>query len=104
MQDIETASHFFPPPLFLMMTFTVLCRRYSWEAIDKDNNVRYTLKLCESSPATSCGAGTAVCARDLATTTQYSVGQYRPLARQTSDPGLGPWRRHGPSCLADNEG
>lgn len=50
---------------------------YSWEAIDKDNNVRYTLKLCESSPSTSCGAGTAVCARDLttATTTEFSVGE-----------------------------
>ncbi|XP_074540826.1 cation-independent mannose-6-phosphate receptor [Halichoeres trimaculatus] len=48
---------------------------YKWEAIDQDNKVSYTLKLCESSPSTSCGPGTAVCARDLTTNTDQSVGE-----------------------------
>nr|XP_046229339.1 cation-independent mannose-6-phosphate receptor [Scatophagus argus] len=47
---------------------------YKWEAIDKDNKVSYTLKLCESSPSTSCGPGVAVCARNLTTNTEQSVG------------------------------
>ncbi|KAM3602400.1 uncharacterized protein V6R79_003255 [Siganus canaliculatus] len=47
---------------------------YKWEAIDQDNNVRYTLKLCESSPSTSCGPGVAVCATDLRTNTDTAVG------------------------------
>ncbi|XP_041660412.1 cation-independent mannose-6-phosphate receptor [Cheilinus undulatus] len=47
---------------------------YKWEAIDQDNKMSYTLKLCESSPSTSCGPGTAVCARDLTTNTDQSVG------------------------------
>ncbi|XP_029281689.1 cation-independent mannose-6-phosphate receptor [Cottoperca gobio] len=46
---------------------------YTWQAIDQDNNVSYTLKLCESSPSTSCGPGTAICARDLTTTANQSV-------------------------------
>ncbi|XP_030577044.1 cation-independent mannose-6-phosphate receptor isoform X2 [Archocentrus centrarchus] len=50
-----------------------LCR-YKWEAIDKDNNVAYTLKLCESSPSTSCGTGAAVCAKSLTTHKEQSVG------------------------------
>uniref|UniRef100_A0A673C0F7 Insulin-like growth factor 2 receptor n=1 Tax=Sphaeramia orbicularis TaxID=375764 RepID=A0A673C0F7_9TELE len=48
---------------------------YTWEAIDQDNKVSYTLKLCESSPDTSCGSGTAVCARDPTTNTNHSVGE-----------------------------
>ncbi|KAK5852634.1 hypothetical protein PBY51_006486 [Eleginops maclovinus] len=51
-----------------------LCR-YKWEAIDQDNKVGYTLKLCESSPSTSCGADTAVCARNLTLKADHSVGQ-----------------------------
>uniref|UniRef100_A0A8C4YYE4 Insulin-like growth factor 2 receptor n=1 Tax=Gadus morhua TaxID=8049 RepID=A0A8C4YYE4_GADMO len=51
-----------------------LCR-YKWEAIDQDNNVKYTLKLCESSPDTACGAGTAVCASNLTTHEEHSVGE-----------------------------
>ncbi|XP_069028432.1 cation-independent mannose-6-phosphate receptor [Embiotoca jacksoni] len=47
---------------------------YKWEAIDRDRQVRYTLKLCESSPSTSCGPGAAVCARHLATEEKESVG------------------------------
>ncbi|XP_035535041.1 cation-independent mannose-6-phosphate receptor isoform X1 [Morone saxatilis] len=47
---------------------------YKWEAIDRDNKVSYTLKLCESSPLTGCDPGTAVCARDLTTNTNQSVG------------------------------
>lgn len=37
----------------------------------------YTLKLCESSPPTACGPGTAVCAQTLGTDTKKSVGEYR---------------------------
>ncbi|XP_067429257.1 cation-independent mannose-6-phosphate receptor [Thunnus thynnus] len=47
---------------------------YKWEAIDRDNKVSYTLKLCDSSPPTSCGADTAVCARDLNSNIEQSVG------------------------------
>uniref|UniRef100_A0A3Q4BKI1 Uncharacterized protein n=1 Tax=Mola mola TaxID=94237 RepID=A0A3Q4BKI1_MOLML len=47
---------------------------YKWEAIDKDHKVTYTLKLCESSPSTSCGLAAAVCARNLTTNTDGSVG------------------------------
>uniref|UniRef100_A0A3P8SYX8 MRH domain-containing protein n=1 Tax=Amphiprion percula TaxID=161767 RepID=A0A3P8SYX8_AMPPE len=46
---------------------------YKWEAIDQDNRVKYTLKLCESSPSTSCGPGVAVCAQDLTTNVKESV-------------------------------
>uniref|UniRef100_A0A8C9ZHK2 Insulin-like growth factor 2 receptor n=1 Tax=Sander lucioperca TaxID=283035 RepID=A0A8C9ZHK2_SANLU len=52
---------------------------YKWEAIDQDNKVSYTLKLCESSPPTSCGPATAVCARNLASKADQSVGEYSPL-------------------------
>uniref|UniRef100_A0A3B4B5Q6 MRH domain-containing protein n=1 Tax=Periophthalmus magnuspinnatus TaxID=409849 RepID=A0A3B4B5Q6_9GOBI len=38
---------------------------YKWEAIDQDNSVGYSLKLCESSPSTSCGQGAAVCSHEL---------------------------------------
>ncbi|KAI9547306.1 hypothetical protein NQZ68_018529 [Dissostichus eleginoides] len=48
---------------------------YKWEAIDQVNKVGYTLRLCESSPSTSCGPGTAVCARDLNTKASQSVGE-----------------------------
>uniref|UniRef100_A0A8C9ZNR3 Insulin-like growth factor 2 receptor n=1 Tax=Sander lucioperca TaxID=283035 RepID=A0A8C9ZNR3_SANLU len=44
-----------------------------WE--DQDNKVSYTLKLCESSPPTSCGPATAVCARNLASKADQSVGE-----------------------------
>ncbi|XP_076612208.1 cation-independent mannose-6-phosphate receptor [Chaetodon auriga] len=47
---------------------------YKWEAIDVDNKMSYTFKLCESSPSTACGPGTAVCAEDLATKTHRAVG------------------------------
>lgn len=78
------------------MSFIVLCCSYKWEAIDKDNNVMYSLKLCESSPSTSCGLGAAVCARDLTTNTNQSVGEYCPplLLHQTSDRGLSLWWHH----------
>ncbi|TDH00702.1 hypothetical protein EPR50_G00191090 [Perca flavescens] len=48
---------------------------YKWEAIDQDNKVSYTLKLCESSPLTSCGPATAVCARYLTSKADQSVGE-----------------------------
>ncbi|CAK6983216.1 cation-independent mannose-6-phosphate receptor, partial [Scomber scombrus] len=44
------------------------------EALDRDNNVKYSLKLCDSSPSTGCSAGTAVCAQDLKTSSYQSVG------------------------------
>ncbi|KAM9338794.1 cation-independent mannose-6-phosphate receptor [Symphorus nematophorus] len=47
---------------------------YEWKAIDKDNKVSYTLRLCESSPSTSCSSDTAICARDLTTDQAQSVG------------------------------
>ncbi|KAM9704645.1 cation-independent mannose-6-phosphate receptor [Menidia menidia] len=47
---------------------------YKWEAIDQDNKVKYTLKLCESSPSTSCGPATAVCALDLLSKVEQPVG------------------------------
>lgn len=36
----------------------------------------YTLKLCESSPPTSCGSDIAVCAKNLNNNTDQSVGEY----------------------------
>ncbi|XP_068609541.1 cation-independent mannose-6-phosphate receptor [Brachionichthys hirsutus] len=47
---------------------------YDWEAIDQDQEVSYTLRLCVSSPPTSCGVDTAVCARNLTSNTNQSVG------------------------------
>ncbi|PWA27667.1 hypothetical protein CCH79_00000611 [Gambusia affinis] len=47
---------------------------YKWEAVDLDNKVKYTIKLCESSPPTSCGPSTAVCAQNLDSEVKYSVG------------------------------
>uniref|UniRef100_A0AAZ3QLR5 Insulin-like growth factor 2 receptor n=1 Tax=Oncorhynchus tshawytscha TaxID=74940 RepID=A0AAZ3QLR5_ONCTS len=43
-------------------------------AIDRDSKVKYTLKLCDSSPNTECGAGSAVCARNLTSQKNQSVG------------------------------
>uniref|UniRef100_A0A4W6DDK0 Insulin-like growth factor 2 receptor n=1 Tax=Lates calcarifer TaxID=8187 RepID=A0A4W6DDK0_LATCA len=51
--------------------FTELCLC----TVDRDNKVSYTLKLCESSPPTACGPGTAVCAQTLGTDTKKSVGE-----------------------------
>ncbi|XP_053300759.1 cation-independent mannose-6-phosphate receptor [Pleuronectes platessa] len=48
---------------------------YKWEANDGVNKVSYTLKLCESSPPTSCGPSAAVCALDLVSNTKQSVGE-----------------------------
>ncbi|KAJ3606442.1 hypothetical protein NHX12_025963 [Muraenolepis orangiensis] len=48
---------------------------YKWEAIDQHNKVKYTLKLCESSPDTTCGVGVAVCAVNLTTQKGQSVGE-----------------------------
>lgn len=48
---------------------------YKWEAIDKDNNVSYALKLCDSSPKTECGEGSAVCAHYLTSGQHQSVGE-----------------------------
>ncbi len=48
---------------------------YKWEAIDQDSNVRYTLKLCDSSPDTECGKESTVCAHNLTSGQHQSVGK-----------------------------
>lgn len=48
---------------------------YKWEAIDQDKKVSYSLKLCESSPDTSCGAGAAVCAHNRTSNTDHAIGE-----------------------------
>uniref|UniRef100_A0A673X9U3 Insulin-like growth factor 2 receptor n=1 Tax=Salmo trutta TaxID=8032 RepID=A0A673X9U3_SALTR len=58
--------------LCLLLVLMVL--HYKWEAIDRDSKVKYTLKLCDSSPNTACGAGSAVCARNLTSQKNQSVG------------------------------
>lgn len=62
--------------IYLLIVFYSLSCRYKWEAIDQDNKVRYTLKLCDSSPPTSCGADTAMCLRNLTTNKEQSVGEF----------------------------
>ncbi|KAM4713477.1 cation-independent mannose-6-phosphate receptor [Anableps anableps] len=47
---------------------------YKWEAVDQDNKVKYTIKLCESSPPTSCGSNTAVCVQSFSSGVSRSVG------------------------------
>lgn len=54
---------------------------YKWEAIDQDNKVTYSLKLCESSPATSCGSGAAVCAHNPTANTDHTIGELSQLKR-----------------------
>lgn len=49
---------------------------YKWEAIDQDDKVSYTFKLCDSSPSAGCDSSAAVCAQNLTTTTKQSVGEY----------------------------
>ncbi|XP_034018710.1 cation-independent mannose-6-phosphate receptor isoform X2 [Thalassophryne amazonica] len=56
---------------------------YKWEAIDQVNKVEYTLKLCDSSPSTSCGSEAAVCTRNLTSQKIQSVGELS-LQRLTS--------------------
>ncbi|KAM6964907.1 cation-independent mannose-6-phosphate receptor [Aplochiton taeniatus] len=48
---------------------------YQWEAQDQDNNVRYTMKLCDSSPSTTCGPSAAVCAHHVTTLKDQSLGE-----------------------------
>lgn len=62
-----------------------LCCSYKWEAIDKDNNVKYTLKLCDSSPSTSCGSFAAVCAQNLSSSSSWSVGEYSKSSDNNSE-------------------
>ncbi|KAJ8009057.1 hypothetical protein DPEC_G00084890 [Dallia pectoralis] len=52
-----------------------LCN-YKWEAMDPDNKVKYTIKLCNSSHATACGQDSAVCAHNLTSKTDRSVGDF----------------------------
>ncbi|XP_030627174.1 cation-independent mannose-6-phosphate receptor [Chanos chanos] len=61
-----------------------LCR-YKWEAIDQDSQVRYTLKICQSSPDTPCGANSAICAHNSTTQKYQSVGD---LSSQKLSPGV----------------
>ncbi|KAM4529814.1 cation-independent mannose-6-phosphate receptor [Fundulus diaphanus] len=51
---------------------------YKWEAVDQDSKMKYTMKLCESSPATSCGSNVAVCAQSLSGGDGRSVGDLSP--------------------------
>ncbi|XP_029965640.1 LOW QUALITY PROTEIN: cation-independent mannose-6-phosphate receptor [Salarias fasciatus] len=51
-----------------------LCR-YKWEAVDLENRVRYSLRLCSSSPPAGCGTGAAACARGLDGGEERSVGE-----------------------------
>lgn len=60
--------------LYLIL-FNFFPQSYEWEAIDLDNKISYTLKLCDSSPLTPCGEGTAVCARNLTSNVYRSVGE-----------------------------
>ncbi|XP_056125524.1 cation-independent mannose-6-phosphate receptor [Rhinichthys klamathensis goyatoka] len=48
---------------------------YKWEAIDQDSNVSYALKICDSSPDTECGKGSAVCVHNLTSSQHQSVGE-----------------------------
>ncbi|TRY58198.1 hypothetical protein DNTS_017409 [Danionella cerebrum] len=48
---------------------------YKWEAIDQDSNVKYALKLCDSSPVTECGEGSSVCAHSFSSGQHQSVGE-----------------------------
>ncbi|KAL4649143.1 cation-independent mannose-6-phosphate receptor [Arapaima gigas] len=48
---------------------------YQWEAIDQDSRVRYSMKLCSSSPNTPCGASSAVCAHNVTLNKYQSVGE-----------------------------
>uniref|UniRef100_A0AAZ3RS97 Insulin-like growth factor 2 receptor n=1 Tax=Oncorhynchus tshawytscha TaxID=74940 RepID=A0AAZ3RS97_ONCTS len=66
-------TRLFRPSLGLL-NLTFLSQIYKWEAIDRDSKVKYTLKLCDSSPNTECGAGSAVCARNLTSQKNQSVG------------------------------
>lgn len=80
MKRVHDLNNFLYSTLYLIIIFS-LCCSYKWEAIDRDNKVSYTIKLCESSPTTNCGPRTSVCAQDLNTKTDRSVGEYGPLVR-----------------------
>uniref|UniRef100_W5NFE2 Insulin-like growth factor 2 receptor n=1 Tax=Lepisosteus oculatus TaxID=7918 RepID=W5NFE2_LEPOC len=55
-----------------------LCR-FKWEAVDPDGNVHYDIKLCSSSPSTTCGETCAICAKNLTTKQSLSVGEVSML-------------------------
>lgn len=63
--------------------FQDLCS-YQWEAVDQDSDVRYTLKLCSSSPETACGANAAVCAQNVTSSQNQSVGDLSLLTSSSS--------------------
>uniref|UniRef100_A0A3Q3MKC2 Insulin-like growth factor 2 receptor n=1 Tax=Mastacembelus armatus TaxID=205130 RepID=A0A3Q3MKC2_9TELE len=65
--------------LYFYLTYFLIFCSYKWEAIDQDNKVSYTFKLCDSSPPTDCGPSAGVCARNLTTNKKQSVGEYSPL-------------------------
>ncbi|XP_041951218.1 cation-independent mannose-6-phosphate receptor-like isoform X1 [Alosa sapidissima] len=54
--------------------FQDLCS-YKWEAIDQDSQMKYTMKLCDNSPDTQCGEGSAVCAHSIASKMDTTVGE-----------------------------
>ncbi|XP_060722164.1 cation-independent mannose-6-phosphate receptor [Tachysurus vachellii] len=57
---------------------------YNWETVDQDSNVKYTLKLCSSSPETACGPNAAVCAQNLTSSKSQSVGDISLLTSSSS--------------------
>ncbi|KAL2081956.1 hypothetical protein ACEWY4_021774 [Coilia grayii] len=54
--------------------FQDLCS-YKWEAIDQDEQMKYTMKLCDESPNTECGPQSAICAHSFADKTNTTVGE-----------------------------
>lgn len=77
-------------PFFFFFFFK---RRYKWEAVDQDSNVKYTMKLCSSSPDTACGENAAVCSQNLTSSKSQSVGKWeffsRELRKRWSERSLG---------------
>uniref|UniRef100_A0A3Q1JC88 Uncharacterized protein n=1 Tax=Anabas testudineus TaxID=64144 RepID=A0A3Q1JC88_ANATE len=63
-----------PCCVFSTSFFYISYCSYKWEAIDQDNKVSYTFKLCDSSPSTGCDSNTGICAENLGTITKQSVG------------------------------
>ncbi|XP_063079301.1 cation-independent mannose-6-phosphate receptor [Engraulis encrasicolus] len=57
---------------------------YKWEAIDLDNQLKYTIKLCDESPSTACGPQAAICAQSLVDKTTTTVGELSLLQDSTT--------------------
>lgn len=57
--------------------------------MDQDSNVKYTMKLCSSSPDTACGENAAVCAQNLTSSKSQSVGKWEFFSRELRERSLG---------------